>query len=221
MSYDKMLKDAERAHGTTIKALLDKHNIVKRMKDLSDEIDEHHTIHGGSLEIATAFHNMGRKMKPHFTGKGDMIHIDYGSHNASSKGKNSMSGGDLHNIPVQPHTGHTSANPVPTFTKDDKMLRSQNVLLNALTSGDIKDASKLLSMAKDRTLMEGETNKKTIKENADRLSEEIKLLGKKKRVVKEKPASHPPTTKKGRPAKGSEEAKEWGRRMAELRRQKK
>ena len=43
--------------------------IIRKMKDLSDEIDEHHKVHGGKINIGRAFKKLGSTIKKGFESK--------------------------------------------------------------------------------------------------------------------------------------------------------
>ena len=59
-------------------------SILKKMKQINDEIEEHQHIHGGKIKIGLAFKKLGSTIKK---GYEPTLHIDINSHNINKKSK--------------------------------------------------------------------------------------------------------------------------------------
>ena len=182
--------------------------LIEAIGKLDKIIKKHTKMYGGSVNLNSALRNMNG---------GDLLHIDVNSHNSSGKSK--MSGGALENKATVRHTGLRSSTEVPDFksTLMTKTLKSSNKLLNNISSSDVEALKTLLGSVTEE---DSEKGKKISKLEAKRIGAEIALIGGKQRLVKQPAKSGYERVTRGRMVKGSPEAKEWAKRMMELRRHK-
>jgi hypothetical protein len=114
------------------------------------------------LPITTVKGMSKKQIHSIMTGSGDLIHIDLGSHNASGKSKNEMSGGALshnpqtqwdtkHNIPDQYANLRDSTRQMDRFNPLDMKLSTQNLMLNNLKKTDLQDLDILMKQNKKST----------------------------------------------------------------------
>lgn len=123
-------------------------------------------------------------------GKGELIHIDINSHNASGKAKNKMEGGKIDldameggalELPKLKRQKKPIIRddiilnpPVPAFKKTEKIFKTKNKLLNNLTTSDIADLKRLFSEINDEEVKKKNILKKTKKATIRRVKEEVK-----------------------------------------------
>jgi hypothetical protein len=108
---------------------------------------------------------------------GELIHIDLNSHNATRGGKNSMTGGDIE-IPGsgkrQMWQIAQNVNPVPDFSRSgNKVLKSKNLLLNNLSTNDMKDLKYLFSNLSTNAIEDAEKVEKVKKATLDRVNKSV------------------------------------------------
>jgi hypothetical protein len=202
------IKDSKTKNSKNDIKYMSESKLIEAIGKLDKIIKKHTKMYGGSVNLNSALRNMNG---------GDLLHIDVNSHNSSGKSK--MSGGALENKATVRHTGLRSSTEVPDFksTLMTKTLKSSNKLLNNISSSDVEALKTLLGSVTEE---DSEKGKKISKLEAKRIGAEIALIGGKQRLVKQPAKSGYERVTRGRMVKGSPEAKEWAKRMMELRRHK-
>lgn len=130
--------------------------------------------------------NINRNMK----GKGELLHIDINSHNASGKAHNKMEGGKIdldlmeggalelekitRPIKLIKRQDTYFNEPVPSFKKTGKILKTKNKLLNDLTTEDIADLKKIFAEINEEDVKKKKILKKTKKATIKRVKEDLK-----------------------------------------------
>lgn len=117
-----------------------------------------------------------------------------------------------------PSEGYTSKEPMKEYRPSTRMLRSQNPLLDKISTEDIKALSTLTKQSKELD-KDAKVLEETAKATRTRVARDIKNL--KTTSVKSSVAKATTKAKRGRMVKGSPEAKQWALMMAERRRSKK
>lgn len=118
-----------------------------------------------------------------------------------------------------PSEGYTSKEPMSGYKPSTRMVRSQNPLLDKISTEDIKALSTLTKQSKEELDRDAKILKETAKATRTRVARDIKNL--KTTSAKSSVAKATTKAKRGRMVKGSPEAKQWALMMAERRRSKK
>lgn len=117
-----------------------------------------------------------------------------------------------------PSEGYTSKEPMSGYKPSTRMVRSQNPLLDKISTEDIKALSTLTKQSKEELDRDAKILKETAKATRTRVARDIKNL---KTTSAKSSVAKTTSAKRGRMVKGSPEAKQWALMMAERRRSKK